>query len=310
MVKAVEPGEKYSALSSIYDSPRALRNLLEQQGLGMQKKFGQNFLINREARQRLVDALELPADQPLVWEVGPGLGCMTTLLLERGCRVRAFEIDRGFARILRDLYGEGENFKLIEGDVLHTWQNIMKQERPDYLLGNLPYNIASLILARLIEGNLIFKRMVVLVQREMAERMLASAGTAQYSSFSVLCQSLYTIKSLMILKGASFYPPPKVESQGLLLTARENISLKSYPPLYWSLVRALFASRRKTIKNNLEIFLHMQNLTKKIVVERDLSAASILEAAGLDPSLRAENLSIDQFVTLAITLEHCYGYSG
>ncbi len=310
MVKVVESREEYPGLSTIYDSPRALRAFLEQHGLGMQKKFGQNFLINREVRRRLVDALELPGNQPLVWEIGPGLGCMTELLLERGCRVRAFEIDRGFVRILRDTYGRNENFELIEGDVLVTWQEAMKQERPAYLLGNLPYNIASLILARMIEGGLLFKRMVVLVQREMAERMLASVGTEQYSSFSVLCQSLYTIKSLMILKGPSFYPPPKVESQGLLLTARENIALESYPPLYWGLVRALFASRRKTIKNNLEAFMHMSHRGKNMTAETDCSAAAILAEAGLDPSLRAENLSIDQFVNLAMTLERCYGYSG
>lgn len=310
MVKSVNLKEEYPGLSTIYDSPRALRTFLEEHGLGMQKKFGQNFLINREARRRLVDALELPENQPLVWEIGPGLGCMTELLLEQGCRVRAFEIDRGFAQILRDTYGRRENFELVEGDVLATWQGAMKQERPAYLLGNLPYNIASLILARMIEGGLIFKRMVVLVQREMAERMLASVGTEQYSSFSVLCQSLYTIKSLMILKGPSFYPPPKVESQGLLLTARENISLRSYPPLYWSLVRALFASRRKTIKNNLEAFMHGLRLKEKMVARRDGSASSLLAEAGLDPSLRAEDLSIDHFVRLATALEQYYGYSG
>ena len=103
-----------------YDSPRELRAFLEGRGLGMRKKFGQNFLINPVARSRLLDALELsPGDA--VWEIGPGLGAMTAGLLERGGRVTAFEIDPAFARILREFFAANTAFRLVEGDVLKTW---------------------------------------------------------------------------------------------------------------------------------------------------------------------------------------------
>ncbi|MDR0589544.1 MAG: 16S rRNA (adenine(1518)-N(6)/adenine(1519)-N(6))-dimethyltransferase RsmA, partial [Spirochaetaceae bacterium] len=218
----------------------------------MRKKFGQNFLINPGARRQLLEALEITGGDA-VWEIGPGLGAMTGGLLDRGAVVTAFEIDRGFSRILQDLFKNRENFRLVTGDVLKTWKTL--QDGAPFLLGNLPYTIGAVLLADFIEGRRFFKRMVVTLQRETANRMLASPGSKDYSSFSVLCASVYTITPLMVLKGPSFYPVPKVESQGVRLDLRTGREPGKYPVFFRALVRSLFSSRRRTLRNNLQNFI-------------------------------------------------------
>ncbi|MDR0450036.1 MAG: 16S rRNA (adenine(1518)-N(6)/adenine(1519)-N(6))-dimethyltransferase RsmA [Treponema sp.] len=282
-----------------YDSPRALKVFLEERGLGMRKKFGQNFLINPAVRKKLIDALG-PEKGEEVWEIGSGLGVMTRDLLERGCRVKAFEIDRGFIGVLRELFGGEGSFLLAEGDVLKTWR---QEAGADYLIGNLPYNIAAVLLADMIEGGRFFKRMVVTVQREVARRMAAKPGSADYSSFSVLVGSVYRADPLMVIGGGSFYPPPRVDSQGVLLELLPPEE-RTGSPLFYPLVRQLFSSRRKTVKNNLQGFVSARIAGGDDV--RALSSAA-LEKCGIRPEERAENLSVARFGELALVLGEDYG---
>jgi 16S rRNA (adenine1518-N6/adenine1519-N6)-dimethyltransferase len=279
-----------------YNSALELRAFLEQQGLGMRKKHGQNFLINPAIRQALVNALEAEKGAE-VWEIGPGLGAMTRPLLEQGLLVRAFEIDPGFARILRELFGSAPGFTLVEGDALKTWPS---QPAAPCLLGNLPYNIAAALIGDLIEKGRLFKRMVITVQRETALRMAARPGTAAYSSFSVLCGSVYRVQPLMRIRGASFYPRPNVDSQGLRLELRDNIP--AYPALLYPLVRGLFASRRKMIKNNLRNFIH-STINKAGPAGSDDPEARILAQSRLKGDERAENLDLEDFIALAQAIE-------
>jgi len=275
-----------------YNSAAALRAFLDQNGLGMRKKFGQNFLINSGARQALVRALDARAGES-VWEIGPGLGAMTSLLLEQGLCVRAFEIDAGFARVLRELFAaDNPGFALVEGDALKTWPD---EPAAPYLLGNLPYNIAAALLSDFIEKGRFFDRIVVTVQREVARRMAAVPGGADYSSFSVLCASVYRVKPLMVIKGASFYPKPNVDSQAVLLE-RRNDAARIRPACLYPLVRQLFSSRRKTIKNNLTAFFAPRENSSII-------AAQTLEKSALDGGRRAEELSLEDFEALAKTIE-------
>jgi 16S rRNA (adenine1518-N6/adenine1519-N6)-dimethyltransferase len=275
-----------------YNSAAELRAFLDKNGLGMRKKFGQNFLINPAVREALVRALKAAAGES-VWEIGPGLGAMTSLLLEQGLSVRAFEIDPGFARVLRELFAGNAGFTLVEGDVLKTWPD---ESAAPYLLGNLPYNIAAALLADFIEQGRFFKRIVVTVQREIALRMAAVPGCADYSSFSVLCASAYRVKPLMIIKGASFYPRPNVDSQAVLLELRENAA-RTVPACFYPLVRQLFSSRRKTIKNNLTGFFKAGHGAPTAM------ALEVLEKSALDGNRRAEHLTLDDFAALAKTIE-------
>jgi 16S rRNA (adenine1518-N6/adenine1519-N6)-dimethyltransferase len=292
-----------------YNSAASLRAFLDENGLGMRKKYGQNFLINPGVRKALVEALRgseqgaVSSEQWFsalrsVWEIGPGLGAMTRLLLDEGYNVRAFEIDPGFAKALRGLFAAADGFTLVVGDVLKTWRS-QAADAP-YLLGNLPYNIAATLLADLIENKRYFKSMVVTVQREVALRMTATVGTKNYSSFSVLCASAYKVKPLMTIKGASFYPRPNVDSQGVLLELKEDPALQELPRCFYPLLRRLFSSRRKTVKNNLEEFLSSRGSSGG----RELPAVEVLEKSGIDGRNRPENLTLEDFTVLAKTIEN------
>ena len=293
-----------------YNSKPELRAFLEERGLGMRKKYGQNFLINPAARSALLDALQ-SAHGSRVWEIGPGLGAMTAGLLERGAHVTAFEIDPAFAGIMRESFGQDSSFRLIEGDVFKTWPVHAETAPADelFLLGNLPYNIAAALLADFIEKGRFFKRIVVTVQREVALRMCASQGSKDYSSFSLLCSSAYKVTPLSVIKASSFYPAPRVDSQGVrmdLLSDRGKL-----PALFYPLVRSLFSSRRKTIRNTLSAFassviikagLSAQGLSNTAKTARE-AAEDILGRAAISGERRPETLGFDEFAVLASLLE-------
>ena len=285
-----------------YNSATSIKAFLEDRGLGMRKKFGQNFMINPSTRQELAGALDASAGET-VWEIGPGLGAMTRILLEKGLAVRAFEIDLGFARALGEIFAGEQGFELVEGDALKTWRT---QPPAQFLFGNLPYNIGATLLADFIESGLRFKRIVVTVQREVARRMVAGVGGTDYSSFSVLCSSAYSVKPLMVIKGASFYPKPNVDSQGVLFELREDATAKNLPALFYPLVRGLFSARRKTIKNNLAAFFgesEVQNEIRQGSGGALTLATKALAKSGVDGRARAENLCVEDFAALAKTIE-------
>jgi len=279
-----------------FNSAADLRAFLDEKALGMRKKFGQNFLINPAVRQALADALEADEGES-VWEIGAGLGAMTGLLLEKGLRVRAFEIDRGFIAALNGLFSANENFTLVEGDALKTWPD---QPAAEYLLGNLPYNIAATLIAGLIVKRRFFRRMVVTVQREVAVRMAAAPGSPEYSSFSVLCASAYDVKPLMIIKSASFYPRPNVDSQAVLFNLRDDAN-SPLPSCFHPVLRGLFSSRRKTIRNNLAAFIASRG---KCSVSPQTALDDIFAKSKLDGGGRAETLAFEDFVNLAKTIEN------
>ena len=279
-----------------YNSPAELKKILDENGFSMQKKFGQNFLINEAARTKLIEALDVQ-EGTSVWEVGPGLGAMTNGLLEKGANVTAFEIDRGFISLLSgffDEYKQKDRFRIIEGDVLKTWYGQTQKCTviPNRFFGNLPYNIAATIIADTIEQGIRFDRCVFTVQKEVAVRMAAKPGSENYSSLSVLCNWAYDVKNLMDLSGASFWPKPNVDSRAVVFTKKQDFPCCNNPKLFIKMQRALFSSRRKTVRNNLQGFL---NNNDKVM--------DCLSKAGIDPILRAEVLSIEQMLRLCDVID-------
>lgn len=278
-----------------YNSPAELKQVLDANGFSMQKKFGQNFLINEDARRRLVDALELTEGMK-VWEVGPGLGAMTNTILERGADLTVFEIDRGFASLISGFFENYTNsgtFRIVEGDVMKTWKGQLKEAgQPDRFFGNLPYNIAATIIADTIENNVRFEKCVFTVQKEVAQRMCAKPGTADYSSFSALCQWAYDVKPLLDLAGGNFWPKPNVDSRAVVFTKKADFPCCKNPELFIKMQRALFSSRRKTVRNNLSQFLKNNDL-----------AVSCLEKAGIDIMKRAEVLTLPELLHLSDVIE-------
>ncbi|MDR2842214.1 MAG: 16S rRNA (adenine(1518)-N(6)/adenine(1519)-N(6))-dimethyltransferase RsmA [Spirochaetaceae bacterium] len=278
-----------------YDSPSSIKKYLDEHNLSAQKKFGQNFLISAQARQTLVKELGFMPDDT-VWEIGPGLGAVTSLLLEAKARVSAFEIDHGFCAALTELFSDKENFTLVEGDFLKTFRQ--QKTPPDFILGNLPYNIAATLIGDLIETGFYFKRAVFTVQKEVALRMCAKAGTHDYSSLSILCTSRYDVKQICKLSGSQFYPPPNVDSACVLFQQLPAGKQKEIPPFFYKFVRTLFANRRKTVQNNLAVFL-TQNAEFNTKNQPSKAAAEhILNMANIKITERAERLTLDDFLRI------------
>lgn len=281
-----------------YNSPAELKQILDLNGFSMQKKFGQNFLINEDARKRLIDALDIN-ENSTVWEVGPGLGAMTSEILEKGADLSVFEIDRGFASLISQFfkeYTDKDHFHLIEGDVLKNWKkqfiDVNKGKLPDRFFGNLPYNIAATLIADTIENNVRFEKCVFTVQKEVAIRMAAKPGSEDYSSFSVLCQWAYDVKPLMDLGGGNFWPRPNVDSRAVLMTKKEDFPRCKNPQLFVKVQRALFSSRRKNVRNNLSNYLKNND-----------KALEYLNTANIDFTKRAEVLSIEELIRLADVMD-------
>lgn len=274
-----------------YNSPAALKTFMEENGMAMQKKFGQNFLTNEKARVKIIDELDIN-ENSTVWEVGPGLGSMTSEILKRGADLTVFEIDRGFISFLHKFFAEYEakgKFRIIEGDVLKNWKKVHEEKgTPDRFFGNLPYNIAATLIADTIENNVRFEKAVFTVQKEVALRAAAKPGSDDYSSFSILCQWAYDIKPVMDLNGNNFWPKPNVDSRAFEMNIKSDFPCCKNPMLFMKVQRALFSSRRKNIRNNLTGYLSNGELAEKALAQ-----------AGLDPKLRAETLPASSILLLS-----------
>jgi 16S rRNA (adenine1518-N6/adenine1519-N6)-dimethyltransferase len=264
-----------------YNSPKALKEVLQNRGLGMQKKFGQNFLIDQAHREKILKAFDAKKDE-LLWEIGPGFGALTHKLPTE--RLFLFEIDHGFIDFLSDEFP----CTIVEGDFRKTWKTALESGTPDGIIGNLPYNVGSLMIAELIESGLRPKRFVFTVQDEVARRICAPIPDRNGSSFSYLCQLYCSTKYLGNIPGSAFYPKPEVRSAVVKLTPLENPVAcdGSYAS---RVLRVLFLSRRKTMKNNI------QRSDDSKMKAQLLEAASEMD---LDLSRRVESLSLGEMRAL------------
>lgn len=283
-----------------YNSPASIAKLMEQHNIHPLKRFGQNFLINENARASIVASIcgysakdaksfslsRLPSQpkNPLealtVWEVGPGLGSITKPLLDLGARVVAFEIDKAYIELLSGFFASFiKNGKLIivAGDVLSTWEKTLSLAPPDITVGNLPYNIAATFIASTIERGALFPRCVYTTQKEVATRLAANPCAKDYSSLSVLVQTYYKVQKVLDIPPSSFYPVPQVLSTCVALTKKSEEPLPD-PKAFSSLVRQCFSKRRKMLSNNID--------------------PAILESANIDQRRRAETLGGKEFLSL------------
>jgi 16S rRNA (adenine1518-N6/adenine1519-N6)-dimethyltransferase len=277
-----------------YDSPSSIKTFLELEGLAMSKRFGQNFLVDRNAREKLYASLQAEPHSP-VWEIGPGIGSMTSLLLAHGHPVSAFEIDYGFARVLKDLFGTRPHFNLIEGDFIKTWKSYISDpsNRPALIFGNLPYNAALAIIADLLEYPWIPPAIIFTVQKEAAQRIVSKPGTKDYSAFSVLCSSVCEGTVLYDIGASAFWPQPRVISSVVSLVPRKK-PIASEDRLGFSrFVRGAFSSRRKTLRNNL------QAIDKSYIETLD----QVLLKLQVPLDIRAEALSPEQLAEIFFFLK-------
>ena len=281
-----------------YNSPSSIKSHLRLFNFSMQKKWGQNFLIDEKARTKIIESIG-NIEGKTAWEVGPGLGAMTYLLKEKGAKLTVFEIDKGFSAFLTQQFKN--DIKIVQGDVLKTWkEEVKKTAFPSIFFSCLPYNISIELLLSFYQNLTIFDKMLITVQKEVADKIISGKNTKIYSPISIFSSYFYDVKRILNIAPSSFWPPPHVNSTSLLLIKKESRVCKN-EKLFILLVNALFTSRRRTIKNNLSVWLEKQRLEKQ---EQQKIISFLLQEANINPLERAENLALADFIKLSNVIEY------
>ena len=264
------------------------------------KQFAQHWLRSEKALSKIVkSALLSPSDRLL--EIGPGTGILTTQLLSVAQSVVAVEIDTDLCKNLVKRFGNKENFLLLQGDILTLdiatqLQDFANFQNPNKVVANIPYNITGPIVEQLL-GTIAepnpnpFQLIVLLVQKEVAQRITAHAGSKSFGALSVRVQYLANCEYICDVPAKAFYPPPKVDSAVIRLRPRPIEHPASNPAYLERLLKLGFASKRKMLRNNLQSVVSRDQLTQ------------LLEQLEINPQVRAEDLSVEQWVNLANLLE-------
>ena len=277
------------------------RAILERHGFTFKKSFGQNFLTDTNILQKIVDTAEIDKKVNVI-EIGPGIGALTEFLAESAAEVMAFEIDDRLVPILADTLRDFDNVTVVNQDILKVdlAQYIAEFKDPDLpikIVANLPYYITTPILMHLIESGIPFSEFVVMMQREVADRISAQPNTKAYGSLSIAVQYYMTAKVAFVVPRTVFVPAPNVDSAILKMVRRDQPAVAVQDEkFFFKISKASFVHRRKTLWNNLTSHFGKTEETKA-----KLTAA--LEQAELSPSVRGEALSLEEFARLADALK-------
>jgi 16S rRNA (adenine1518-N6/adenine1519-N6)-dimethyltransferase len=260
------------------------------------RRFGQNFLVDGRVVDRIITSVN-PQPHETIIEIGPGRGALTKRLVQSGARVVAVEFDRDLAPQLRDEFRDHANFQLVEADALEVdFCDVIQPAQTTRVVANLPYNVGTAILQRLIEQRKCVSEMTLMLQREVADRVTAPADSLERGYFSVFVEAYCEAEKLFDVSPQSFRPVPKVVSTVVRLRVRETIPFDvKDEKLLWQVVSAGFAHPRKTILNNLrEAPESIQELLKK------RGGANIVLCDAAIPALRrAETLALEEWALLA-----------
>jgi len=268
-------------------------SLLKELGFKPNKKLGQNFLIdNNIINQKIIPALELSASRKIL-EIGPGLGALTKILLEESKELTLIEIDKGFANYLKNKFPSRPNLKIIQQDFL----KVSVGDRYEKIVSNLPYYCASEIIFKLATEYQQAKDIFLTIQKEMAERIIALPNQKMYGALTVNLNFYFEPKILFIIKKKSFYPEPEVDSAFIKLSRRKKLLLPLFQrTLFHKVVKALFWGRRKTILTSLANSPHLE-ISKNQIIKK-------LDKINLDHKLRAENLTLKNFIDITQEISH------
>jgi len=282
-------------LSPDLTSPVQLAELFRRYNFRPKKRFGQNFLVDRNVLNKVLDAAEIREGDPVL-EIGPGAGAVTVALADRGAKVVAVEIDRGMIEILSEVVSGRSNVEVVTADILNLDMPSFLAERFGEqrikVIGNLPYYITSPIIAGLLGARGHIERIVLMVQKEVAERIRAHPGTKDYGSMSVFVQFHAETEIVAHVSKNVFMPPPEVSSAILRLTPRRTPPVEvPSEGLFFDVVHCAFGQRRKTLLNSLSDCPAL-GLSKEQV-------GRILHDAQIEPSRRAETLSLADFAGIA-----------
>lgn len=272
-----------------------VREILSRHGFTFSKALGQNFLINPSVCPRMAE-YAVTDDNTGVLEIGPGIGVLTNELLKRAKKVVAVELDKRLLPVLDETLGEYDNLKVINADVLELdLHKLISEEFPGMrvvVCANLPYYITSPIIMKLLEDKLPIDTITVMVQKEAALRLCAEEGSRDNSAITNAVRYYATPELLFHVSSGSFMPAPKVDSAVIQLTLRDSDRKPRDEKMLFKVIKASFAQRRKTVLNSISSSMSLD--------KTELSG--ILMSAGVQPTARAEKLTLDDFIRIADAL--------
>lgn len=272
------------------------RYIMKKYGISANKSLGQNFLINEEVVENIVGASKI-SKEDLVIEIGPGLGTLTQSLLENAGKVIAIELDDRMLKILNDRFFMYDNFQVINEDVLKVdLADLIKKEKNANglknakIVANLPYYITTPIIMKLLEEELDIESITVMIQKEVADRLIATPGDKQSGAITYSVYYYAESEKIMLVENNSFIPEPEVQSEVIKLNIRKSpaIDLKD-KDLFFKIIKASFMQRRKTLMNA---------LVNGGIIKDKAQAKELFEKLGLDINIRGENLSMQDFADL------------
>ncbi|HEY4554007.1 MAG TPA: 16S rRNA (adenine(1518)-N(6)/adenine(1519)-N(6))-dimethyltransferase RsmA [Bacillaceae bacterium] len=281
-------------------TPIRTKEILQKYGFSFKKSLGQNFLIDPNILRNITDCAGLTKETGAI-EIGPGIGALTEHLARTSKKVVAFEIDQRLFPILEDTLSPYDNVKIIHQDILKAdVQAVISEEFSDtqdlMVVANLPYYVTTPIILKLLEENLPLRGIVVMLQKEVGDRISAKPGTKEYGSLSIAIQYYTKAETVMIVPKTVFMPQPNVDSAVIRLTRRDKPAVEvENEPFFFEVARMSFAQRRKTIMNNLTNGLPDGKGRKEDI-------AKALSEAGINPSRRGETLSLEEFGALSDAL--------
>ena len=273
------------------------RFIMKKYGIKANKSLGQNFLINSEVVESIVNSSEI-SKEDMVIEIGPGLGTLTKYLLEKAGKVLCIELDTRMIKILEDRFSIYENFEVINQDVLKVNLNeIIKENKKDgkiknvKVVANLPYYITTPIIMKLLEDKLDIKSITVMIQKEVADRLIEVPGGKDTGAITYSVYYYCESEKIMVVPNSSFIPEPEVTSEVIKMNLREEPAVKiENPKVMFMIIKSAFMQRRKTLLNaltNAKVFLSKNE------------GLEILKKLNLDENVRAENLTIEDFANIA-----------
>lgn len=273
-------------------SPAVIKSIAEKYDFQFKKGLGQNFLTSQEVLEEIADAAEI--DGGGVLEIGPGFGVLTNELAKRAEKVVACEIDERLIPILSDTLSEYDNIKIINRDILKTDVRALIDEEFGgeriSIAANLPYYITTPIITGVIEAKLPIENFVVMVQKEVADRIGANPGTKDYGALSVLCQFYTEPEIISVVPAGLFVPRPKVDSAVLRMRFRDKPAVETKDErMFFRVVRAAFSQRRKTLLNCLAA--NFQSSKDEL--------RELLLSVGVEPTRRGETLTLSEFAAIA-----------
>lgn len=272
-------------------SPKKMESFLKNKNFNFKKIFGQNFIVDKNIIANIIK-FSLVDKDTMVIEIGPGAGSLTTALAASSKSVLCYEIDDSLKDVLSDSLKNFDNVDIIYQDFLKAnVSETLKKYNYDklYVIANLPYYITTPIITKIIEDKLNVDKIVIMVQKEVGDRLKAQPGSKDYNSLSIYISYYFNVKKLMDVSRNVFLPKPNVDSIVIELSKKENKYKLKNENVFFKLVRDSFVQKRKTLRNNLKAY--DLNIIEKV-----------LNKYGYDLSVRAENLSIDIFVDIANNL--------